>query len=578
MLGVIKDGLFVFYEYGEAIIAFLVTLFGIGYYLTGFVVDRGTDVKIKVLASFGFGCIFLSLIAFVLIIMSYLWGFPLRVGSLAILISAIIILVGGLWSGEFKSIFTPGSFLVILALFFLLLTRLAFLKHILLPPYSDSPIHYQIVSNFLHPAEDSTSKISLQTIFSNYYHFGFHSLVAWLVSITAFGPDKMIALIGQLSLLIAPVSIMFLFFSLTNSSLGTLFAGLLAAVGWLMPSYAVNWGKYPALLSIAILPVVALLPLLLLNNKFKKTRILVFGLILLIGITFIHTRIVICLFFAYIGFYIVNKLEINEEFGFFQSVRYTLLFVLFLWPLSRLLIDFYKNIPVLVALLVLIPFAFQSYPTVSIGIMIFLSGLSMAALLPNLFDVGGYTLLDRQFLTIILHVPLSLIGGLGFVGIIRQFRKNVVLKNVVVLTLVTCVFANVTPGVFYPDRCCIYFNENDKLAFQWILENSSTHTLYYISTIKNDSQAFGSDAGIWIFPLIQVATNKLPFNIYWSSVNVFNTICPSRANDAYIYVGGKEFSFDDAQLSRVEWASPVFRTGEVAIYKISNCVANVKTE
>lgn len=573
MLNVIRDGLFVFHENIWVVTAFFVTVVGIGYYSIGFVTNRQLDIKIKLLASFGVGCILLSLISFIFIIMSHLWDIPLQIGGYATLLFAIYALLKSFLSGEFKYIYNHGVFIMLIALFILFLMRLAFLRDILLPPYSDSPIHYQVMLGFLNPGAEHAAKLSLGTIFSNYYHFGFHSLAAWLASITELDPAKTISIIGQSSLLIAPVSIMFLFYILTQNSYGALFAGLLASVGWLMPSFSVNWGKFPALMSMAIIPVAASLPLLL-NTKLEKMRALIYASVLLIGITFIHTRIAICLIFAYLGFYIVYKLQINKEFGFFQSARYTLLFVLFVWPLSHLVIDFYNNIPILIILLVLMPFAFQIYPAVSTGVLIFLSGLSLAALIPNLFDIGGRTLLDRQFLAMILYIPFSVMGGLGFAGFIKKVSSNVVVKNIVTLFLFAGVFANASSQSFYPDHCCNYYKENDALAFQWIKENSSSRTLYYIPTINSDDKAFGSDAGMWISPLTEISTNKMPFNTDWNSENAFDAVCPPALGDVYIYAGGKRSSFNDDQLTSLAWASPVFRAGEVAIYKVAACTFN----
>jgi len=567
MLSIFADGLSVLNTYKEAIFAFFITVFGVGFFSTSIVVNREVEVKIRILASLGVGGILLSLISFIFIVLSHFLGFPLQLGGYVILLFGIFVLLKGFLSGEFKEAYTHRAFAMAAGLFFLLLARLAFLKENLLPSYSDSPIHYQIVYDFLHPEADSVSKLSLQTIFGNYYHFGFHSLVVWLTSITEFEPVKMISLVGQLFLVIIPISISFLIYTLTHDSNGAMFSGLLTAVGWLMPAFAVNWGKFPALGSVAMMPVVALLPLLLLDNRFERSRVILYGLIFLLGIAFVHTRIVICLFLIFISFLVIKKLQLKEEFGFFQAVRFTLLFVISLWPLSQPLIDFYNKTPILIMLLILTPFAFQAYATIATGIFVFLAGVSLVALLPNL----NQALLDRQFIAIMLYVPLSLMGGLGFGGLVKKLEARFILKWAVGIALVGCVVANITPQSFYPDRCCNYFKANDRLAFEWIQKNFSSHTLYFISSVNDNSKTFGTDAGIWISPLLKIATNKLPFNTQWNSAEVVNQICLSSMKDAYIYVGDRESSFDNNQLSHLAWVTPVFQDGEVVIYKISSC-------
>src|SRR5258706_1893370 len=570
MLSIVSDGLSVLYMYKEAIAAFFITVFGVGFFSTGIIMRREIDVKIRMLASFGVGSILLCLISFAFIVLSYFFGFPLQLGSYAIFLFAIFVLLKGFLSGEFKRVYTVRTFAMAVAFFFLLLARLAFLKYILLPSYSDSPIHYQIVSEFLHPEAGSFSKLSLQTIFSNYYHFGFHSLVVWLTSITGFEPVKMISLIGQLFLVITTISISFLIYVFTNDNNGAAFAGLLTAVGWLMPAFAVNWGKFPALASMAIMPVVVSLPLLL-DNKLQRAKIIFYGSIPLIGIAFVHTRIVICLLLIFVSFLVIKKLQLKEEFGFFQAVRFTLLFVISLWPLSHLLIDFYNKTPILIMLLILMPFAFQVYPSISTAIFVFLLGISLVTLVPNLFSAGSQALLDRQFLAIMLYAPLSLMGGLGFGGLVKKLEARFILKWAVGIALVGCVVANIMTLSFYPDSCCNYFKENDRLAFEWIKKNSSLHTLYFISTVNDNSKIHGTDAGIWISPLMKIATNKLPFNTTWNSTGTLSEICSSRIKDAYIYMGGRETSFDNNQLSHLAWVSPVFQDRKVVIYKVSDC-------
>ena len=568
---IITDGFSIFYKYIGAISAFFVTIFGIGYYATRFILHDKGDTKVRLLASLSIGYILLSLIAFVFIVLFHISGLPLQISGYLMVSLSIYAVVEGIKSSHFTGVFSKHVLVSIFALFFLLILRLAFLKYILLPPYSDSPVHYQIVSNFLHPEEEQT-KLSLQIIFKTYYHFGFHSLATWLVSITGFRIGEMISLIGQLSLVIAPASIIFLIYTLTLDINGALFAGLLTSIGWLMPAFAVNWGKYPALLAITISPVIASLPIFLINNRFKRLHSFAFVLILLAGITLIHTRIIICLFFVFISYFIVSKLQLDKEFAPFKSVRFTLLFLLFLWPWSQIFVDFYKNVPILILLLLLTPFAFHSYPATATGVMIFLSGLSTTMLIPNLFTIGGPTLLDRQFLAMILYIPLATIGGLGFGGLVKKLENKPVLKYSTSLVCITCVFVSLTPQIFYPDQCCSYFNKKDELAFQWIQENSSSHTLYFISTFNDGDRAYGTDAGIWISSLTKNATNKLPFNTKWNSEKMFNAICPQGKNKTYVYMGGRATSFNDNQLSLLSWATPVFQAGEVVIYEISSCV------
>src|SRR5215208_3257092 len=207
MLNIMLDGISVFYAYKEGILAFFIAVFGFGLFFVNLLVNWETDTRIKHLTAFGVGSVVVCVVVYGLILLSHFWPFLLEPGGYAIFLFAIFAILNEIRLGKLKPAYHIWTFILAAAFFLLLLVRLAFLKHILLPPYSDSPIHYQIVYGFLHPEASGNAKLSVATILSNYYHFGFHSLAAWLASITRFDPENSISLLGQLFLVLAPLSI-----------------------------------------------------------------------------------------------------------------------------------------------------------------------------------------------------------------------------------------------------------------------------------------------------------------------------------------------------------------------------------
>ncbi len=572
MLNIMVDGLSVLYLYKEGVLFFFATTLGYGFLTIKYATDHEMDARLKWLAALGVGSIVLCVISCAVVLLGYFWPSLLRPASFVILFFGIFILLKGFWSGELKMAFDTRLVIGCICLFLLLLVRLSFLKHIILPPYSDSAVHYQIVLGFLHPDETINSKISLGNVFNNYYHFGFHSLASWLVSITEFAPADVISLLGQLFLVIAPISVFLLAYVITKRAEGALFAGLLAAIGWLMPAFAVNWGKFPAVASLALTP--AALALLLLGSRsvVKKTILLLCGLVLLMGLTLIHTRIIVCVLLAVISFFLSNKLRIEDKLGFAQSIRLSLFYVLSLWPLSQLLVDFYKSLVMLIILLCLLPFAFQTYPRLSMGIFFYTFGLWLIVLAPTLLNENARTLLDRQFLEIMLYIPFSVIGGAGFAGWMEKLPPTGILRSLTVLIFAGGVIFNfLQTNSVYPDPCCDYFKEGDQLAFQWIRENSPEHTLVIISAFNDNGKIVGTDSGIWIYPLLAQSTNKLLFNTNWDSLDTIEEICYFGAKQTYIYMGGRQYSFANAQLSQEKWITLVFKAGETVIYQVSGC-------
>jgi len=572
MLNIMLNGMSILNTYKEGVVVFFIAIFGLGFFIIKHITNDEMDPVIKLLAGFSVGSIALCVISYIIILLAHFWPFLLQPGSFVVLFFAIFPLLKGIWSGELKPFYDIRLIVAGLFLFLLLIARLSFLKHIILPSYSDSPIHYQIVFGFLHPSASNTANLSLENIFYNYYHFGFHSLVAWLASITEIMPTDAISLIGQIFLVIAPISVLFLTYVITKNRDGALFAGLLTATGWLMPAFAVNWGKLPALSSLATMPAALAFLGLYLHGNAKKTIALIFGLALLVGITLLHTRIIICVSLAVISIFLSNKIQTADELGFSQSIRLSLLYILSLWPLSQLIIDFYSGIPVIVVWLILLPFAFQSYPKLSVGIFFYTFGLWLITLAPTLLVENSRTLLDRQFLEIMLYIPFSIMGGAGFIGIMKKLPPAGIIRWLAVIMLTGgVIFTFLQGNSLYPDPCCVYFKEGDRLAFQWIQKNASEHTLVLISTFDANGQIIGTDAGIWIYPLIGKNTNKLPFNTNWDSLEEIEKICLFDSKEIYIYVGDREYSFKNSQLASGEWTKSVFSAGQTVIYKLTGC-------
>ncbi|MBK9927899.1 MAG: hypothetical protein IPP66_21715 [Anaerolineales bacterium] len=565
------DGFSILNDYKVGVFIFFVCIFGLGLITIKLMSNGQLNSELNSLVGVGVGCITLSLLSYIVAMVSLLLPSLLRPLSIFILIGTVLFLFKNL--NRIREIKINADFFALsVGFIFMLCVRLAYLTRIILPPYSDSPIHYQIVVGIIYPDTANLVKISLNNVLNNYYHHGFHSLTAWLVLTSGLDLSTAIPLLGQLFLVIAPISVAALVYGLTKSKSGAAFSGLLSAVGWLMPSFSVNWGKFPALAAISTMPVIVLLLWLALRNDLKKDKFLVYVSVLVIGITLIHTRIIICLAIAFIGFSLSRKLQLNNELSFFQTVRFSLLFVLVLWPLLQPLARFYNSPLVWAILLIITPFAFRSHPTASVGISLFLFGLCLVALIPNLTIGNKYALLDRQFLEMALFVPLSTMGGLGFSGLIRNLEVNRILQQSMTIAIIGCVVFNfLLHNSIYPDVCCNYFGKKDELAFQWIRENLSNNTLFLIPTFKNNGQVYGTDAGVWLSPLLQMPTNKLSFNTNWDSIDTLNKICATGAKEIYIYSGGKNNSFNDSRLSQTSWTSPVFRDGEVAIYKVSEC-------
>ena len=572
MFDILADGIFILNSYKYGIVVFCIAAIGLGYFTVKQSINHSIDTRIRWLMYFCTGSITLCAACYLLFFLGYFWHWLLQPGSYLILFFSIFVLIRGLWIGDIK--ITGDVYFICfgLILFLLLIVRLSFLRHIILPSYSDSPIHYQVVHQILNPESNHVSNFSFGNLFGNYYHFGFHVLVAWLVFIAKIDPVTAISLLGQIFLVIAPLSILLLVYVLTNDANSALFAGLLAAIGWPMPAFAVNWGKFPAVASLALLPALIALLTLYLGNT-RKSRAVWWGIILVISMVLIHTRVVICVALVCISYFLSNKLPSKNTVEFPQALRLSLLYVLSLWPVSQLIANFYLGFPLWIVFLILLPFAFQTHPKLSFGIFFLTTGLWIVTLLPPIVHKNAPMLLDRQFLEIMLYIPFSIIGGAGFEGMTRKLSFDLKSRWIVAAVLVGCIMFTIRNSAsLFPDSCCNYFQKNDRLAFQWIQENTSDDSLILISSFDDNDKVFGTDAGIWIYPLVGVNTNKLPFNTSWYLPDVIKDVCSSGAKETYIYAGGRQNSFDHAQLVQQKWIELVYKTGGTEIYQVSKCL------
>lgn len=88
------------------------------------------------------------------------------------------------------------------------------------------------------------------------YHYGFHSLVAWLTLLSGAPATQSLLIIGQVqSALVLPTIYLFAK-RLTGSTQIGILAGIVAAFLSVMPAYYVNWGRYTQLAGQTLLPAV----------------------------------------------------------------------------------------------------------------------------------------------------------------------------------------------------------------------------------------------------------------------------------------------------------------------------------
>ncbi len=476
----------------------------------------------------------------------------------------------------------PGSknltFLLLAFLAISIPLRLVFVSKAALPSYFDSAAHYLLIKVFMGSAAIAPA---------NYYHFGFHILAASTASALQADIAGIMLILGQMILAIMPISVFFLIRRETQSNMAGAFAVSLAAFGWDMPAHAVNWGKYPALMSLGLIPFALSLVYLLVQTKNIAPRGRQWAVYGLIGLSvlnagFAHSRSLIVLALA-LGAWIISawrqKLSPPYQWFILSAVFvFIALEIIFIQgqPVFDPLFDPYlrKGIWITVFVLALSIFALRTYPQFTFACV-----LAVCFLLGSLFipiripGYGALTLLDRPFVEMILFLPLSLLGGLGLAGLAPpRLRQAVCLLGIGAIMMHA--FTTYDP---YPSDCCVIAGNDDLAAMGWMDDHLSAKARIGVSSAGMNVLASdalegyaGGDAGIWIAPLIDRRTILLPYNLDFNQRAALDMLCRRRVS--HLYVGEIGQTFDRARLSaHVEWYKPLLSMPRAKVYKVVGC-------
>ncbi len=355
---------------------------------------------------------------------------------------------------------------------------------------------------------------------------------------------------------------------------------VLAALGWYMPAHAMDWGKYPALSSLALIPFVLSIAYLSLENRrsLSKVKFTALMLLLLAGAlvsVVLHSRSIV-IYMVVAGAWLVTTVW-NRMTWWPQILTFNLfllavageIFYIQSQGLLGPLFDAYgpKGILLSICVLVLSVFAFQTYPgfvvfcTVSINLLI----ASLFILLGNL--IPGYvntTPLDRPYVQMIFYLPLTLLAGFGM-GALEQILKGEALPLGRRLVPVSKILGGLLIALvavhgllkyeLYPSSCCVIVSQDDLKAIRWLDRNlpadarilTSTTDLNVLPTDQYQGSA-GGDAGAWIYPLTGRPVLHLPFNTDLSQSQTFEMLCEQQAN--FIYVGKTGWTFNEAPHER----------------------------
>lgn len=469
--------------------------------------------------------------------------------------------------------------------FFIL--QLAFISILALPMYFDSAEHYRIIKHMLSLFD--AIPVTFPSI--NYYHIGFHLIIAELAKLFDLNIVDAMLVFGQVVLAVLPFSLYFITRRGSGSIGVAIFTCLLAGFGWHMPSHLINWGKYPALLSlVCILLVVNVFYLY--NKGDNRGTLLVYLIFAVLISAFIHSRTLVVYGFIAIFFLAAfwpgrSSTQVNRMafplFLFFLAME--------IWmvrnnPVLSPLISGYlqRDKWMLFLTLVLLPFAVFYFPVQAFillgSLTMIIFGLFVPIPLPNL---GFLTLLDRPYIQMLLYLSLSLLSGFGLAGFLQALKKINVYKKqfeyIVTILFTGLIVWNISINHgFYPSDCCQIVTRDDLAALHWINISVPDKAVFFVASVQlnvttheQTSLPAGVDGGVWVDPLTSRKIIYLGDDLKFNALNVHDQICGTE--ESYIYVGGMPKSFDTTQLDQLpEWYKLVFALPHVRIYQGIGCL------
>ncbi len=497
---------------------------------------------------------------------------------------------------------TTSNILKLMALSLLLLTvlfivlRLAFVAKAIFPLYFDSAQHYLYIKNLLANLNGSDTPWSL----ANYYHLGFHFLAAFITFITRTQINDTMLILGQVILAVMPLSAFFIVRHWTGSNTAGIFAIILAAFGWYMPAHAMDWGKYPALTSLGLIPFVLSIAYLSVQNRMILPIRKYWGLnaILLAGIittVFLHSRELIVFGIATAAWIMTAFWQRMQK-----PLRLVVLGISILVLIGEIaiiqnkgilgpLFDPYAPTGLLITSIVLFlsVFAFWTHPR-----LVFFSTVAVFLLLISLFIplgnlIPGYantTVLDRPFVEMILYMPLTLLGGFGLesLGQMLQDKKIVwgkvqlsMSKTIAIFFILLIVVNASFKYDLYPSDCCDIVSHDDLTAIDWMDKNLPQDARVLISSTELNvlpTDAYqgsaGGDAGTWINPLIGRTTIFMPFTTDFNQGQTLDAICQSQVG--HVYVGKTGWAFNDSGMNP-DFYKIVFSMPKAKVYEVIGC-------
>ncbi|KPQ44969.1 MAG: hypothetical protein MPEBLZ_00440 [Candidatus Methanoperedens nitroreducens] len=527
---------------------------------------------------------------------------------------------------KFKNSFEKYELLSYLILFAILLislfVRLIPVKDMLVGPGSDSYHHTLIVQLIIENGGIPHSYEPYAQLSSFTYHFGFHTIVAFIYWVSGLDVAKLVLYTGQILNAFAILPIFLFADRLFKDRKMALISSFIVGLISVFPAYLINWGRFTSLTGMIILPIAFLLVIESIKLEKRDIKILILSGLILSGLFVTHYRIIIaalCFLLVYILYELYSNrtnLKIQKEIIFRCAViGITAIILLIPWFIhllnnSRILSEwvntanyyslerigtagsYYSNTLLLVL----------SLSGASVGILkrnkyIIIISIWVSILIafsnPYWIKLPGSGRLDFVTVVTMLFFPVSVTCSYFIIYLSDKIKltKSRCLIVLSIILLVLIPFSAIKmAGLFESES--VFVKNGDIEAMTWIKSNTSKDAVFLIDSIDfdwNRDFIMGIDGGSWIplltgrkviIPPMVFATETAYENNYTekvkaifkasesinseSSIQFFN-----ENNVSYVYFGGKNWGKLKLQnLQNNPYLEPVYSKDGVWIFRI----------
>ncbi len=413
-----------------------------------------------------------------------------------------------------KTVEANWVILPIILVFLSLAVNMHFTSQLIFPSFTDSITHYRYIDQLLH-WRDSNQSLTQFLGELRFYHYGFYAIVAEVHQLTGYAITEIMLLVSMCLVVLAPFTVVLPLQALGIDRKIQHYAMAITALVFVFPGHALNWGKFPAILSSVLLA----LPLSLIffvarkssAKKHWQTYAIGLGCFVLLGVS--HWRSVILLIalsLVALLYFRVLKERIHiallvpivmgasyflfQDKGRFNLSTYQVIFWSFLF-VSTVGLMLYRSIK-------------KEANPLSLAALIYLSLRLLVAIPAGTIPRQYGSPIDMPYFRIVLYI----VGGL-FVGIlfaemkklkpflIRRFdfQKLLIADVWILICVALMLFAIPFQKKWQPSTTYILVHEQQKEMIDWALSTYEGKNLkIMLEGIREPDYIEYADAGGWL--------------------------------------------------------------------------------